>query len=305
MQKIKTGSYIISLPMDWVLKNRLKPKDPLLVFEDPNNNIVVKIPMSRCNLTLDAGIYEDPELLEEVVKYLYIFGVDQITVTGHNQGVLKRLRELRKDLIGYEIDDFTNGRVVISIKDDIHALEERHLKRVWEKYLKLLGDILDGICSYRNDEELRDKIVESKRLVRHLQRLLSIALKEPERNKIPYPTFAAFFETTIRLREVGYYIYRMVDFLAGVRQREELDAMCRLCKEALNTSDLKRLVEIRERINTLEEASLPKLNAYEAHMAFAMRRIVFNLVRISELMTVAAAAQRTVCTPASREEEEF
>ncbi|WP_258871768.1 AbrB/MazE/SpoVT family DNA-binding domain-containing protein [Pyrobaculum aerophilum] len=303
VQKIKTGSYIISLPMEWILKNRLKPHDVLLVFEDPNNNIVIKVPASSCEVVVDTSKYQDPRGLEEIIRYLYMFGVDRIIVQNGNGNTFKKIRELRKDLINYEIEDFTDNKIKIIIKDDIYAVEEKHLKKIWIKYIKLLSDILNGICNYNADEEVREKIDESKRLVRYLQRLISIALKEPERNRLPYPTFAAFFEITIRLREIGYYVYRMVDFLNGVRKREELNKICDICRNALNTSDLATLVKLREELNSYEESILPSLNAYEAHMAFAMRRILFNLVRIAELMIVADETQRVTCVPVAKEEE--
>ncbi len=296
VQKIKTGSYIVSLPREWVEKNKINPHDSLLVFEDANNNVIIKIPITSCETEIDASGL-DADTLAELVKQLYVLGVNRILVNRVNGNGLSKLRDLRKELIGYEIEDFGKDWIVVAVRDDLEAVDEVSVKKTMTKYLNFAREILESICQFRDGAEVRELIHESKRVARYLQRMLSVALKEPERNKLPYPVFVAFYEISLRLREIGYYIYRMADFLPGVRRVEPLEKMCQICNKAFETKSLEDLTRLREALNKTEEESLPNLNPYEAHMAFAMRRIMFNLVRIAETYQVAQIALSTTCKP--------
>jgi len=299
VQKIKTGSFIVSIPREWVERNGINPHDPLLVFEDANNNVIIKIPVTSCETEVDGSNLR-ANALAELVKQLYVLGVNRIVVRKTNGSGLSILRDLRKELIGYEIEDFGKDWIVISIRDDFESVNETNVKRLMKKYLTFLGEIVDSICQFRDGAEIRELIQESKRLARYLQRTLSIAIKEPERNRMPYPVFAAFYEIALRLREMGYYVYRMADFLPGIRRHDSIEKMCSLCKRALDSQDLEELIQLREELNKTEEEALPSLNSYEAHLAFAMRRIVFNMVRISETLQVAQIALSTTCKPAKK-----
>jgi phosphate uptake regulator len=299
VQKIKTGSFIVSLPREWVEKNGISAHDPLLVFEDANNNVIIRIPVTSCETEIDASAL-DVGALAELVKQLYVLGVNKIVVKKSNGAGLSILRDLRKELIGYEIEDFGKDWIVVAIRDDVEAVDEANVRRLMNKYLSFLREIIDSICRLRDGSEVRELIQESKRVARYLQRTLSIAIKEPERNKMPYPVFAAFYEIALRLREIGYYVYRMADFLPGIRKQEALEKMCSLCTRAFDTKDLEELIQLREELNRAEEESLPSLNPYEAHMAFAMRRIMFNMVRIAETLQVARVALSTTCKPTKR-----
>ncbi|MEM1615108.1 MAG: AbrB/MazE/SpoVT family DNA-binding domain-containing protein [Pyrobaculum sp.] len=307
VQKIKTGSYMVSLPMEWVKKNNIGQHTPVYVIEDPNNNIVVKIPTLKCIVEMDVeGLHG--QVLEDVLKIMYMQGVSRIVLkskSGFPDSILRVVRSLRQDLIGFEIEDLNFNEIRIEIKDSIEFIGNDQFLKYFKKSLKYLNSSLEELLKYDGSNGLhhiKEKLLEGKRTYRYLARLLSLALREPERNGLPASLQILYIENVVRLREIAYYIHRMIDFVEGLKN-EELGVVKPLIEKAMQAidviikeEDMEKIRRIRDEVNHYEESLIAHARAPRVlHSAFALRRIVHNILRIAENMYVARVASQVNC----------
>ncbi len=315
VQKIKTGSYIISIPMDWVVKNNVKPHDHVIVIEDPNNNIIVKLPKTYCYVTINVDNYA-PETVADMVKVMYMYGADRIELTSTNSlksEVISVVRGLRSDLMGFEIESMGKSSMVIVVKDSVEYLDKENFLKYFLKSFRLLRESLEDICrclepngteTYISD--VKERMYEAKRFYRYLYRLLSLAMKEPERNGLPSVLHSIYLEMTMRLREISYYIHRMVDFIPHVERgphMEKLRDICELTVRAMRSkADIDAVSRIRAEVNRFEEELISRgVGPHEAHTAFALRRIIHDVLRITESFAAASFSETVKCVSGLQE----
>ncbi|AFA39824.1 Phosphate uptake regulator [Pyrobaculum oguniense TE7] len=307
IQKIKTGSFMVSLPMDWVKRNNLSSQSPVFVIEDPNNNVVVRIPTSKCLVEVNVSQLSI-SVLEDVLKILYMQGLSKIILkseTGFSEEVVRLVRSLRQDLIGYEVEDIGFKQIIIEVKDSIEYVDSETFMRYFKKSLRYLKSALASLPSHvqsYNAKNVKEVLLEAKRTYRYLARLLALALKEPERNGLPASLHVVYIENITRLREIAYYIYRMVDFVESLTPKdvELLKPMISVVSRAIdlleNGLDIDALASLREEVNSSEEALIAQThNPKLIHSAFALRRIMHNLLRIVENFYAVAKVQDVKC----------
>lgn len=304
LQKIKTGSYIISLPMEWIKKNQLNHHAALYVIEDPDNNIIVKIPTSKCKATLQIDNLSTVSITD-IVKVLYMQGISEIELRserGLSEKLIQSIRNLRTDLIGLEIEDITRNSVRIVVKDGFENMDNSTYQKYFLKSIKYLKAALEDIRDSLGNggaKDIKERMLEAKRIYRYLYRLLSLSIREPERRGLPSTLLVLYLENAVRLRETSYYIHRAADFLDKIEGdiellRQMLDLAIQAIA-ALSKRDVEEVFRIRERVNELEEMAITRGNQYYVHLAFALRRIVHSLLRMAENNYIASIYSDTTC----------
>ena len=314
VQKIKTGSYIISIPMDWVLKNGVKPHDHVIVIEDPNNNIIVKLPKTYCYVTINVDGHS-PETIADMVKVMYMYGADRIVLTTSNSmkpEIISAVRGLRSDLMGFEIESMGKSNIVVTVKDSVEYLDKDTYMKYFLKSFRLLRESLEDVCrcleegSEGHIGDVKERMYEAKRFYRYLYRLLSLAMKEPERNGLPSVLHSIYLEATMRLREISYYIHRIVDFVPHVERGPYMDKLRDICRATVNAmklrTDIDTIGRLRVEVNRLEEELISSgIGPHGAHTAFALRRIVHDVLRIAESFAAASFSETVKCISEVRE----
>ncbi len=119
LQLIGGSSYMVSLPKDWVRSNKLKQGDEIVLqISDDAVTIYPKKFLEDMRITR-VKIEKIPRLDEKFIKRyifaLYIQGIDEIVIEDKsiNARVVSKISEIVKQLIGMEIIDASEGRVVL------------------------------------------------------------------------------------------------------------------------------------------------------------------------------------------------
>lgn len=192
-------------------------------------------------------------------------------------------------------------------------LDKENFLKYFLKSFRLLRESLEDICrclepngteTYISD--VKERMYEAKRFYRYLYRLLSLAMKEPERNGLPSVLHSIYLEMTMRLREISYYIHRMVDFIPHVERgphMEKLRDICELTVRAMRSkADIDAVSRIRAEVNRFEEELISRgVGPHEAHTAFALRRIIHDVLRITESFAAASFSETVKCVSGLQE----
>ncbi len=122
VQKFGKSTLMISLPADWVKSVNLKPGTSVYIDVDEDGGLKVYPPnynpqnMKR-EILVKVSEKTDPELLERVVRSLYVLGFDKIMVKSEDgmisNDAMRKLREVSRSLIGLEtvVDDLQNVEI--------------------------------------------------------------------------------------------------------------------------------------------------------------------------------------------------
>lgn len=140
---------------------------------------------------------------------------------------------------------------------------------------------------------------EAKRTYRYAHRLLFLSLREPERNGLTYVHQGIYLEVLSRLREISYYLFRISEFLENMDTTVSgklLTDECHIVAAAMNKSDPVSIYEARVRVSELDEkVMLSKPTPPEAYVSFALRRIIHNLLIISENFITMQLSRSITC----------
>ena len=119
LQLIGGSSYMISLPKDWIRSNELKQGDEILLQISENSITVYPKKFIEDLKVTRVKVDKIPRLDEKFIRRyifaLYIQGIDEIVIEDKNVNarVISKISEIVKQLIGMEIIDASEGRIVL------------------------------------------------------------------------------------------------------------------------------------------------------------------------------------------------
>ncbi len=119
LQLIGGSSYMISLPKDWIRLNELKQGDEILLQISENSITVYPKKFIEDLKVTRVKVDKIPRLDEKFIRRyifaLYIQGIDEIVIEDKNVNarVISKISEIVKQLIGMEIIDASEGRIVL------------------------------------------------------------------------------------------------------------------------------------------------------------------------------------------------
>jgi phosphate uptake regulator len=135
----------ISLPADWIKKFNLKVGDELDINEVGNKiEISTEKAMGESKIELDAekfGFFTKNEL-----GHLYFLGYDEITIVFKNKDILNQIKDRLPDLIGYEIIDQTEKKIIIkSISSGLEGEFDNILRKVFLILKQMADNVYDAL----------------------------------------------------------------------------------------------------------------------------------------------------------------
>jgi phosphate uptake regulator len=155
------SSYIVSIPKDWIRKNRLKKGDSLFVDEKPHE-ITISANESgnekKAEITIDAE-NKTPAHLKTEITSAYINNYDIINVIGKSPS-LKVANIIIHELAGMEVIEETSTKIVAKELLDINEVSLQGLvKRIDNIIKSMVGDLLTMKTSlvesvYERDNEV-------------------------------------------------------------------------------------------------------------------------------------------------------
>ncbi len=152
LQLIGGSSYMISLPKSWIKENNLNQGDELVLQVD---KCVVKIfPKKSTENVFRVKIERipsvDDKFLRRFIYALYIQGPDEIVIEDTlSPKVITKLSEIVRDLIGLEIIDVTDYRVVMKCLTTSDFDVSGVLRRMGQIVLEMM-DVIEEYLRRKN-----------------------------------------------------------------------------------------------------------------------------------------------------------
>jgi|SRR3989344_4715608 len=130
--KFGNSSFVISLPKDWIDRNKLKKGDAIFIEQNGSENLII-IPKSReykePNKEINIDITgKDIELIKRIIISSYLNNYKQIRIYGKDLATKKdEIKKIVQNLVASEIIDENNSEILIkdflNIKDvNVHLL---------------------------------------------------------------------------------------------------------------------------------------------------------------------------------------
>ena len=137
LQKIKGGSYTLSIPKRWVDKKRLKSGQQMVMLEEDDGSLSL-YPMTKTSnraftVTLPLEAFPDLEALEYNIATYYIQGADRIDVISKDiipAAKKRKLKLLRLVMPGIEVSEERANRISFHVLIDPAAF---HLETLLNK----------------------------------------------------------------------------------------------------------------------------------------------------------------------------
>ncbi|HIP25090.1 MAG TPA: phosphate uptake regulator PhoU [Archaeoglobus profundus] len=216
LQLIGGSSYMISLPKSWIKANKLNQGDELILQVDRYAIKIYprKISDDIIRVEVDKIPRQDDKFLRRFIYALYIQGLDEITIVKNNlsQEAIAKIGEIVRDLIGMEIIDVTDSKIVMRcLTTDFDVLD----------VLKRMGQI---ICEMINliEDHLKDKSVGVIDIISKLEEdtdrfyLLTIRLEHRKLRKIPCPVNLDEMKQLLGVRIVAKLLEEIADSLYDI-----------------------------------------------------------------------------------------
>lgn len=242
LQKIKGGSFILSLPKEWIEKRNLRRGDEITVFEEDDGTLrLYPKKMEReepAEVVLAFEDFPDVKALEYCIGTYYIQGSKKISIKSKKlipADDKKRLKMLRVELPGVEVAEERADAITFHVMIDPSAfLLESLIEKTSAFSLQLQEDAVKSILN--NNFQLASEVLErSTEALRHYRMTIrqialassnkAIAKSVGVKDCRECVTFALFARDLNRLVYHSYSI---------ARQFLSLKGKARISREILN-----------------------------------------------------------------------
>ncbi len=216
------GSFVVSLPKDWVTKNGLKKGDTVNVEMDENtikiNSLNVKQtnPNSEINIKFDGDI----KILRSKLIYSYIDNYNIINLVGDNLfDHLKDINEITDSLVAFEIIQKSPNKIVFK---DFLNIQDISVHDTLRRMDRIIISVAEDIRNYLTNKNITDitKIVEEKEIdVNRLSNLIFKVLKrcfnmnDRAILKLELGDVFYYWELTLFVEKVGDQLKRLIRYI--------------------------------------------------------------------------------------------
>ena len=237
------SSFVVSVPKDWVEKNRLKKGDVLIVDERPNELTFASKDSSERRQVRDAAISAAGKSIQEIkteITALYINNFDVVMVTEVGSAA-KEIKNVFHGLVGMEIIDETTTKIVAK---DMLDIKEVSMSNVVRRVDIILRSMLEDSQAFSGVEA--ESVYERDKEVNRLT-LLGFRTARAAANN---PRLLRLFETTYWNIMVSKQILSHLE-----RFGDQIKRILRFAKEnSKEVSKLKGFKEIYAKIVAHYEA---------------------------------------------------
>lgn len=258
IQKSRSGSYLVSLPKDWVEESGLEKGDRVDIKKSEEGFLTLLLSDQERTLSYELKYEDFPNLraLENTIKACYMQGAETIKVKSENEAMSQdkeKLRPIVLDLIGSEIfkdrPNFVSYRVLVDpTKFSIRNLTQRIFNLVTSVHEHAVEALEDGNPELVSGASQRGK--DAKRLYRLMIRELKISAIDREvAESIGIKSKGDDLVYTIAARDLSRMAHHAVRFAESVYQSGE----------SLSEEDINSLLEISDVVIEMEEKSVKSL----------------------------------------------
>lgn len=245
------SSYSIVLPKDWVLQQKLKKGQPVVVVEREDGCLIVDPRMSNVGETRSTTVAIQPNLRWQITSR-YLLGFDEIRVTSdvsisHDQR--NELEQIINRFVSLEIVEENDNEIVLRCLVDPSRYTVRkvmlQMTRIASRMVKdAMGVFFSGDREAAREVVRRDEKVD---------RLFFLIVREL-RSAIQYSRLSEAMKITpvesLDFRLAAQYIERIADLAVDIAQRVE---------EAIDKPLVRKLEPIVERVIEMLSKSVKNL----------------------------------------------
>ncbi len=165
LQKVGGATFLVSLPKEWILRNKLSQGDPVAIYETNDGSLIVdpkytgreelkkvSITIPKSNSTFDVG--------REILA-AYLFGYDFIDIISEGN-ISPNERDLIKKaiekLIGIEIVEETAKKISLQCLVALTLPLDKSLERTYGIASQMHQDSINALLE--NDEKLAKNVIE-------------------------------------------------------------------------------------------------------------------------------------------------
>lgn len=182
LQLIGGSSYMVSLPKNWVKDNELKQGDD--IFLQVEDSVITLYPKSFREFSRVTSVHIeklfrlDEKFVRRFIYALYLQGIDEIVISDDriNARMVSKIGEIVKDLIGMEIIDATEGKVVLkcltSTDFDVYGV----VRRMSQIIQSMIETIIEAI-----EKGDREVLKDIENLEKDSDRLYLLAVRQEHR----------------------------------------------------------------------------------------------------------------------------
>ncbi len=224
LQKIRHGSYIISVPPEWVKRHDVRPHETLNVVE-ANGYILVSLPQCPCPVQLNADTV-DKETLKYLILVYYMQGADIIEIKSANVMSADLKREVKAvvgGLIGADIVDMTSFSITVGIDDGGYGSSRNGVVTYFGKMLqflaRLVADLRTAVVERNGDllGEIIERSTDMDKRYRYAVRLISKMSQYPELNVLGnMRELIAYSALAKDMARAAYHVSRSAQIALGV-----------------------------------------------------------------------------------------
>jgi len=181
--KLKGGSYIVSLPKDWVEKIK---DNELVVIKDPNFLVLYpKKGFQKKEAVIDISKLKDPTIVTYYVLTYYMQGMERIKIFSNSiidPQLKKRFRDIRSEMIGADIVEEKSDLLVYEILLDV---TQQSIGETIEKFNEFIDGVhVDTVKAIEElnkplSEEILERAKDGLKKYRFMIRQISIASQDP------------------------------------------------------------------------------------------------------------------------------
>lgn len=273
IQLIAGSTYSLSLPKEWVLKNKLKEKSELLIQEKNDRTLIIS-PQSqeKSQLTeISINIEENLQNIDQVLFSVYYLGIENISIkskANFSKEAKSKIRTTLENMSGTEItyEDEKNIRIKVFLdkeKVDISQILYRTYLLIESSISNLLGD-MDKYELRLNEAEI-DRLYHLMAKITHLSLINANVLVSSKIKNISL--IPSYFLISKRLENIGDNIFNLSKHLrkenSKISERKEIlstigEELGRCIKSLNNSSSFskiqeKNLKEIKSKIEKISD----------------------------------------------------
>jgi len=241
IQLVAGSTYSVSLPKEWVIANRLKEKNEVLIYERQDKTLVLSAnPVEKMQMReIELNIDEHPQDIHQIIYAVYYLGIETIVLTSEKdltKEVKTRIRKTLARMAGTEINYEDKRKIVIKVLLDHSKVE---IGQILYRLNLLIEFSLDNISSDPNLAENEFTENEIDRLYHLLAKILSLSLIDSNilqtsgvKNVILIPSY---FRITKKLERIGDELYRTcIQFRQSKPDFKYKKEIMQFCKDSLS-----------------------------------------------------------------------
>ena len=164
--KFGNSSYVISLPKDWVEKNKLKKGDSVFIEQNGNEELIIfpqikEYKESNKEITIDIT-GKNIEIIKREIISSYLNGYKITRIKGKDLKDKKGdLDEILSGLVASEIIDENNSEIIIK---DFLNIKDVNVHMLLRKLDNLTRSMIYDLKNYKNEKNMDDIIKRDKEI---------------------------------------------------------------------------------------------------------------------------------------------